>query len=258
MVTTSLSILATEQAVSEIVGAVKDATVFSPDDSAFLEKNKDHLAAVLEKTHIWRTDTQKRSIISDGYHPTPHSKFHQAILEQKVQFEQTLYLAKDFEAKKLEVEELECDLEDLESSDLSEKRKDIKKRRIILDLKFKQFELKQAQIAMHYRMDEIKGWQELEEELLRVMRDVEKLPEEVIWSKDRGELVSFFLTTMTNLQGLQTSSDGAERTNLVNLARFTYEEISKRGLLESLRLILNKEQESSLKFIEDNFYKKQD
>lgn len=245
------------EAVSEIVKAVKDVSVFTPNDVAFLESNQKHLATVLEKTHIWRTDTQKRSIISDGYHPTPHSKFHQSILEQKVQFEQAMYLAKDFESKKLEIEELECDLQDLANdNDLDDKRKDIKRRRLLLDLQFKQFELRQTQITMHYRMEEIKGWQKIEDELLTVLRDVEKLPEEIIWNKDQGELISFFLRSLTNLQGLQTSSDGAERTNLVNLARFTYGEVLHSGLLDALRPHLNAEQMESLKFIENNFYKK--
>jgi hypothetical protein len=244
-----------QEAVGAIVEAIKGVSVFAPGDIQFLEEKREHLAAVLERTHIWRTDTQKRSIVSDGYHPTPHSKFHQAMLEQKVQFEQTLYLAKDFESKKLEIEEIECELEELESSDLSEKRKDIKKRKLLLDLNFKQFELKQMQISMHYRMDEVKGWQTIEEDLLKTMREVEKLPEDLIWSKDRGELVSFFFVSMTNLQGLQTSSDGAERNNLVNLARFTYGEVLRRGILDQLKPMLNPEQAASAKFIEETFFK---
>lgn len=241
------------EAVGEIVEAVKGASVFSPADVTFLEEHRDHLAAVLERTHIWRTDTQKRSIIADGYHPTLHSKFHQAMLEQKVQFEQTLYLAKDFEEKKLEIEEIECELEDLEKSEEAEKKKDIKRRRLLLQLKFKQFEIRQMQITMHYRMEEVKGWQEIEDSLLEAMRERENLAEDIIWNKDKGEIVSFFLRSLTNLQGIQTSSDGAERTNLVNLARFTYEEVVRRGLLENLRPHLNAEQLLSLKFIEDNF-----
>lgn len=248
-----------QEAVGAIVEAIKGVSVFAPGDIQFLEDKREHLAAVLERTHVWRTDTQKRSIVSDGYHPTLHSKFHQAMLEQKVQFEQTLYLAKDFEAKKLEIEEIECELEDLEIpySKLSEKRKDLKKRKLLLDLNFKQFELKQMQISMHYRMDEIKGWQAIEEDLLKAMREIEKLPEDLIWNKDKGELVSFFFVSMTNLQGLQTSSDGAERNNLVNLARFTYGEVLRRGILDQLKPMLNPEQAASVKFIEDTFFKNQ-
>jgi len=116
--------------------------------------------------------------------------------------------------------------------------------------------LKQAKIAMHYRMDELRGWQKIEEELLEVMRDGEGLPEEVIWDKDKGELVAFFLQTLTNLQGLKTSSDGAERNNLVTLARFTYGEIRRHGdLLKALLATLNPEQRDSLTFIQNTFFK---
>jgi hypothetical protein len=68
-----------------------------PEDTQFLMDNSQHLGLVMEKTFMWRTNFQKRSIINDVNHPTNHSKFHQAILEQKVQFDQTLYLAKEFE-----------------------------------------------------------------------------------------------------------------------------------------------------------------
>lgn len=126
----------------------------------------------------------------------------------------------------------------------------------MLDLKFKQFELKQMQIAMHYRMSEVKGWQMIEDELLQAMREVEKLPEEVIWNKDKGELISFFFTSLSNLQGIKTSTDGAERTNLINIARFTYGEVLRHGYLDTLKPTLDKEQMDSIQFIENNFFQK--
>lgn len=243
------SITAT-QAVSNIIDTVKNLPVLKKEDQRFLVENKEHLATVLHKTHIWRTDTQKLSIISDNYHPTVHSKFHQAILEQKVQFEQTLYLAKDFESKKLEIEELECDLEELGTS----KRDDIKRRRIFLDMQFKQFELKQMQIAMEYRIAEVRGWQSIQDQLLNKMRQ-DGIAEEAIWSKDAGELSSMFLQSLTNLEAISTSTDAAERNNLLAIASFSVKQAMHNNLLDQFRKNCNPAQIAALDFILESFRK---
>lgn len=215
--------------VSEIVSAVSNLPVFKENDVAFLQENSKHLAAVLENTHMWRTDVQKKSIINDVHFPTDHAKFHQAMLEQKVQFDQALYLAKDFELKKLEILELECDLEELTDS----KRDLIKKQKIEIEMKFKNYELKQMQIAMRYRMDEVRGWQAIENDLLEKMRS-QGMPEEEIWSKNVGEFKSLFFVAMNNLQSLPHTTDSAERSNLVSLATFVYKNAEQSGLLEQL------------------------
>jgi len=210
--------------LSGVISAVKDIQVIKDDDMKFLVEHKEHLAAVFENVHMWRTDSQKRSIISDAYHPTLHSKFHQAICEQKVQLDQAFYLAKDFEMKKLEIEELALDLEELGDTT----RDDIKRKRIQIDMQFKQYELKQMEIAMNYRMSEVKGWQQLEQQLLEQMR-AEGMDEETIWNKNAGEIEFMFFQFLTNLQGLKNSTDGAEAHNLVALAMFGVQQAKEIG-----------------------------
>ena len=233
------------EAISEIVKAVKSFPIMKDEDVNFLEMNSSHLAKVVENTHMWRTDTQKMSIISDSFHPTLHSKFHQAIAEQKVQFEQAMYLAKEFELKKLSVEEIECDISDLTDT----KRDNIKRRKLELELKFKSYELKNMQIAMKYRMDEIRGWQDIENQLLALMRN-ENISEEAIWNKNDGELVSMFFQTLTRLQGIKSTTDGAERNNLIALARFAVAQVKENGLLAKLKEKCSREQLESLSILE--------
>lgn len=217
------------RALDIVLKEVRSIALMSPEDKRFLVVNQPHLTAVMERTHMWRTDIQKRSIISDQYHPTLHSKFHQAILEQKVQLDQTFQLAKDFEDKRMDVEELLLDMEELDGkTDISDKRKEIRKRKLQLSIAFKQYELKQCQTAMNYRMSEVKGWQVLEQDLLEQMR-AEGMDEETIWSKNAGEVESMFFQFLTNMQGLAKSSDGAEANNLVALAKFGIEQAKQLG-----------------------------
>lgn len=255
-----------QRTVSDIVEAVKQLPIIKEEDAKFLAEHTEHLGKVMEKTYIWRTDNQKRSIINDLQFPTLHSKFHQSILEQKVQFDQAMYLAKDFEMKKLEIEELQCDLEDLDEEEnsyenyeddqygeyeekSSKKRRDIKRRKIMLDISFKQYELKQMQINMHYRMSEIKGWQGIEDELLEKLR-AEGVSEEDIWNKDRGEIISTFFVAMNRLQGIQKTTDSGEFNNLISIAVYAYNTAKQAGLLDELKNQLNDRQLGSLSFVE--------
>ncbi len=242
-------ILHEPKSLDVVLEEVRSIAVMAPEDNKFLMEHKEHLTTVMEKTFMWRTDVQKRSIISDSYHPTLHSKFHQAILEQKVQLDQTFYLAKDFEMKRLDIEENLLDIADLENeTTLSPERKELKLRKLQLALSFKQYELKQAQIAMHYRMDEVKGWQTLQEDLLMEMR-AQGMDEETIWSKGAGEVESMFFQFLTNLQGLAKTSDGAEANNLVSLAKFGVQQAKEMGIFESLKARCTPAQLNSLKFL---------
>lgn len=219
-----------QKTINGIIDAVGSFPILKKEDVYFLQEKSTHLAAVLEKTHIWRTDIQKASIINDHHFPTDHSKFHQAMLEQKVQFDQAMYLAKDFELKRLDVEEKE-----LEISELSDSARDqIKRKRFEIELQFMQYELKQMQIAMQYRMSEIKGWQKIQEELLTRLRD-SGMDEDSIWSKNEGELKSMFFSALNNLQALPSTVDSGERSNLISIAVFSYQNVLRAGLLEQFK-----------------------
>lgn len=230
--------------VTNMLETIRPMQIVKKEDQTFLAEHKQHFAQVFEKVHIWRTDTQKLSIVSDSYHPTDHSKFHQAILEQKVQLEQAFYLAKDFEMKKLEIEELMLDLEDLGET----ARDAIKRRKIEIEVQFKKFELEQMTIAMDYRMAEVKGWQKIENDLLERMR-ARGVPEEDIWTKDAGEIESMFFATLTNLQGLAKTTDGAEANNLLALAKFYVKKVAEAGRLDEYKKKCNLSQLDSLRFL---------
>lgn len=242
---TSKGYLIGKETVSGVLDAVKNIPILKPEDVNFLQEKSQHLSQVMERTQMWRTDMQKASIINDIHFPTAHAKFHQAMLEQKVQFDQAMYLAKDFEMKKLDIEEKELELSELGDSPKDE----IKKRRLHIELQFMQYELKQMQIAMQFRMQEVKGWQNLQENLLQQLRD-SGMSEDSIWSKNDGELKAMFLLAMNNLQALPTTTDSAERSNLISLAIFCYQNAKHANLLEEFKKDAPKPVLDSIAFIE--------
>lgn len=239
----------------ELVKYINSFQVMSLEDKKFLSDNRKLLQNIMVHTYMWRTDNQKRSIVSDDYHPTLHSKFHQSILEQKVQFEQAILLAKDFEMKKLDVEEtiiaieeLESEVQELESNSVEYRKNSIKLRKAKIELEFKQFELHQIQVAMKYRMKEIKGWKEIEDELLDVMKK-DGWKEEDIWDKEAGEIESMFFLFLNNLQALPKATDTAEVNNLIALAKFAVNYASQKGMLDIFLKKCTKQQIEALLFL---------
>lgn len=230
---------------TDILKVTKEIAVIEDEDYNFLVEHKEHLNTVLEKSFMWRTDLQKQSIVSDSFHPTPHGKFHQSILEQKVQFEQSLYLAKEFEMKKLDIEEKKLDIEE---ADATTKRGEIKLKRLNLELSFMKFELNQMKIAMSYRMAEVRGWQEIIDSLKDTMLK-SGVTEEEIWDKQRHEIKEFFYLSLNRVKGVKVTKDVAEYNNIIGLARAAFSIAKDHGMIEELCSKCNAEQIESLKII---------
>ncbi len=237
-----------DDAIGSILATVKEVPVLTEEDHSFLVENKQHLAKVFQHTHMWRTDIQKKSIVNDMQFPTIHAKFHQTMLEQKVQFDQAMYLAKDFELKKLEIEEDQLKLEELKNMYGDNKLNNIKIKKLEIELQFKSYELNNMKIAMNYRMAEVKGWKKIQTDLMSKM-ETEGLNEETIWNKEDGELTSLFYLTLNNLQGIKQTTDSAEYNNLLSLAVFSVKQVQERGLLEKLANNLTDLQKDSLGFV---------
>jgi len=242
---------------NELIEYINSFQVMSDEDKKFLSTNKELLQNIMIHTYMWRTDNQKRSIVSDDYHPTIHSKFHQSILEQKVQFEQAILLAKDFEVKKLEVEEIILTIEEIQNEiqnykndndSLKIKKAELKLKKAKIDLQFKQFEIQQIQVAMKYRMKEIKGWKNIEDELIVIMKK-DGWKEDDIWDKEAGEVETMFFLFLNNLQALPKATDTAEVNNLIALAKFAVNHAFQKGMLDIFLKKCNKQQIEALLFL---------
>lgn len=246
MSNTSLAV----SAVAGILTTTKDMQIMKPEDVKFLQEHKEHFGAVLENTYIWRTDIQKLSILNNVDFPTTHAKFHQAMLEQKVQFEQTMYLAKDFEMQKLEMEELEAELAEVErtmakaeeaNDEYTNKMSKIKAKKLSINIQFKQFELKQQQIAMKYRMSEVKGWQKIQEGLMQDMLNA-GISMEDIWNKEAGDFSAMFFSGLNRYEALAQATDTAEQNNLIALAVFVIQQAQANGVFEKLKKMCTEKQ----------------
>ncbi len=236
------------QAIQSILETVKDLPILSKEDNSFLAENREHLAKVFRHTHMWRTDIQKNSIINDMQFPTVHAKFHQTMLEQKVQFDQAMYLAKDFEIKKIDIEKEKIKIQKIKDRENLDEIDELDLKQKEIELQFKMYELQNMKISMNYRMAEVRGWKTIQTKLLSMM-EKEGLDEKTIWNKEDGEITSLFYLTLNNLQGIKQTTDSAEYNNLLSLAVFSVKQIQQRGLLEKMMGNLTDLQKDSLQFV---------
>lgn len=231
--------LTNSQYATEIANIITGTHLISEEDSKFLSLNVDNFKAILENSYMWRTKGQKLSIISDQFHPTLHSKFHQAILEAKVQFTELMRLSVDAEKAVLDVEEIQINLEEIQNSlenvrsQIESKKLDVEKRRKEVDLRQKMIEMNHYKTAAKYRMKEIRQWKEIQDNLYSLMKD-EGRRDEDIWNKESAEVEDQFFQFLNKLVGVEQSTDAAEVNNLVGLARYAIVQAEKEGMLEIL------------------------
>jgi len=252
-----------ESARNTIQAIVRHDVVRSEDKQFFLA-NMDRWSDVSTKTHIWRTFSEKKSILSEL--PTTHLKFHQAILENKVFYEQTLLLDKEAKMTKLEAEELYIDAENLkaEIEELQEeiidygenskeyrqvnyqiRKKDVELRKRLTELHEKAIAVKNQENAMLYRIDELRDWKVMVDDMIDEMK-LQGMTDDQIWDKNTAQSSGNFFLFLTKYSAVKFSKDTGEINNLTYLARFYVEEAVKNNKFEEYLHITNDVQKRSL------------
>ena len=252
-----------ESARSTIQAIIKHDVVRAEDKQFFLA-NMDRWSDVSTKTHIWRTFSEKKSILSEL--PTTHLKFHQAILENKVFYEQTLLLDKEAKMTKLEAEELYIDAENLKSEieELQEelinykedskeyrqtnyqiRKKDVELRKKLTELHEKAIAVKNQENAMLYRMDELRDWKKMVDEMIEEMKS-KGMSDEEIWDKNASQESGNFFLFLTKYSAVKFSKDTGEINNLTYLAKFYVDESVKDNKFEDYLRMCDRVQLQSL------------
>ena len=238
--------------------------VINEADKQFFLANTERWNEVSTKTHIWRTFAEKKSILFEW--PTTHLKFHQSILECKVFKEQALQLDKEAKMTKLEAEELYIDVENIEADikDLEEdleqstddrarraleyaiKKKSIKLRKKLTNLHEKAMAAQNQENQMMYRMDELRDWVKLQDDMIAEMKE-QGMTDEFIWDKNKAQETGNFFLFLTKYIGVKQSKDTGEISNLTNLARhYVDEAIKAKTFIGMLQFCDNTQKQSLL------------
>jgi len=159
---------------SDKLNVFKGLNLIKPEDISYLQENAPDFQERFVRRSFFRSEFEMRyGVLSDSEHPTPDSKYWQAIGEQSVHVQELTTLSyeykkllADMEYKKIQIDELEYQLKN------EEFKNDFDRRKVEARLKKKQVELQEKQFglilqrkAARERMKEIRNWTKIIAEL---------------------------------------------------------------------------------------------
>lgn len=131
------------------------------EDAKEVIKLRDELADTWSKKQIFRTETEMRvSVLNDAKHPTPASKYWQAVREQSAHFDALMGLT--FELRKNEVERLKLEKKMQKAMDEND---DLEMMEIQIDLDQNVYQRANMEQVAHDRVRELKLWSRIKSEL---------------------------------------------------------------------------------------------
>jgi hypothetical protein len=177
--------------------------ILKPEDAQQILVLKEELADNWNKKQIFRTETEMRvSVLNDAKHPTPASKYWQAVREMGAHFDAMMGLS--FDMRRSEVHRLELEEEMKEAEKEGNKLKMIK---IQIDLDQNLYGKACMEQVAHDRVREIQTWSKIKAELNDGSFDDRNV------NTHQAEALQKILTA--RVQALNPASDSAEKLNAI-------------------------------------------
>lgn len=137
---------------------IKDAAILQDKDFVELSNLKEELCHTWETVQVFRTRTEmKVSILNDMKHPTPDSKYWQAVREQNVMFGELVNLSYEYRKKSVETRKLQRDIL-VETDELEKELKQI-------EVEQNEWNMRNMGRVAHDRIREIFEWSMIKKEL---------------------------------------------------------------------------------------------
>jgi trans-2-enoyl-CoA reductase len=193
--------------------------ILTKEDLRVVSGLKHELINTLKKTQIHRTRTEMEvSVLNDVKHPTPASKYWQALREQGVMFNELVMLSFEYRKKQVEVKILE--------RKFGKEQDDLERELLKIEIEKEKYILSNQERVAKARIREIKDWSEIKERELAQMNGAE------IKDVDYHQLISY--TKRWIKQSILMGGNGspAERQNLLGQLRSGIKTCIKLGLLD--------------------------
>lgn len=117
----------------------------------------------------------QRYILNDTEYPTIESKLSQAGTEMKSRFNNIIDTSYEYEKIKVDLEEIDLDIEDIKNSDKPLSRKAIEIRRKDLEKQMKLYRMKSLEIGINDTFKEYKSWKDTVEDCLAILKENENV-----------------------------------------------------------------------------------
>jgi len=148
------------------VTKIRDGDILEKDDMKSVSKLTNELQRCFEVKQMWRTETEMRySVLNDTAFPTPASKYWQCIREQNTFWEQLVELSCNYQKTQGELDLLEIEFDEIKGNN---KKSNAQRKIKDAEIKQKQFGLMNMRLQGHDRVREIKLWEILKKEQLKL------------------------------------------------------------------------------------------
>lgn len=135
--------------------------VLKQEDAQAITQLKEELTDNWTKKQIFRTETEMRiSVLNDGKHPTPASKYWQSVREMSAMFDALMGLSFDLRRNALRREKLERKMQKA-----IDKGDDFKVRELQIELDENLYGRANMEQVAHDRVRELKTWSQIKSEL---------------------------------------------------------------------------------------------
>jgi hypothetical protein len=174
--------------------------VLKEHDAQLIRELREELTDTWSKRQIFRTETEMRvSVLNDVKHPTPASKYWQAVREQSAMFENLVSLS--FELRRNEIKRKKLEKK------LSETQDELDAAEISIDLDQNIYERASMEQTAKDRVREIGTWSEIKKELDNGQFDNKNV--------NTHQVEALHLTLLNRAQTLNEHSDPTEVQNIM-------------------------------------------
>lgn len=196
--------------------------LLSQEQTRTLSKLLDEIREAEGNYVIWRTFTEAAfSVLNDVKFPTPASKYHQAIREQLVFYDQLVVLSFDFREKEIDLAET---LEQLETAEGHEKQRlEVKRDRL-------QYEIEGIKRQAKDRIRELEMWSGIKDQIVANSPDFDTR------NKDTDELIALTIRFCREALLVEKSNctDPGAIINIISQATSYLTECKRRGIVGQL------------------------
>jgi hypothetical protein len=180
---------------------IESSKILKQEDLQQLSGLREELQDMFLNVQIFRTRTEmETSILNDLKHPTPDSKYWQAMREQNVMFQELVMLSYEYRKNQVEIKILERKL--LSETDALEREL------LQIEVEKKQFIGINQERTAKDRIREIHDWHEIKEKLKPEMAAS-------LTDVDEHQLISYTIRWINQLLGMSESTSISERNNLL-------------------------------------------
>jgi hypothetical protein len=198
---------------------ITQSEILTRDDFKDLAKMSEELKETFVKVQMFRTRTEMEvSILNDIKHPTPASKYWQAVREQNTMFQEMVMLSYEYRKNLVEIKILDKKIEKEEDELERELLKIEKEKKIFIS--------KNQERTAKARITEMKEWSDIKQREAKMMNSGE------LANVDNHQLISYVKRWIKQSIVMGGTGSPAERQNLLGQLNSGIKLCVSRGILD--------------------------